>query len=55
MFQINNVIGYLPPQKNFKNTEVFTKKNTFEIEIVASTQHSRENFIIINVSIRVSN
>ena len=37
MFQINNVMGYLPPQKNFKNTEVFTQKITFEIEIVVST------------------
>ena len=26
MFQINNVMGYLPPQKNFKNTEVLPKK-----------------------------
>ena len=25
-------------KKKFKNTEVFTKKNTFEIEIVVSTR-----------------
>ena len=33
MFQINNVMGYLLPHKKFKNTEVFNKKITFEIEI----------------------
>ena len=38
MLQIKNVNGYLPPQKDFKNTEVFTEKNTFEIEIVVSTR-----------------
>ena len=37
MFQTNIVMGYLSPQKFFKNTEVLTKKITFEAEIVVST------------------
>ena len=37
MFQKNSVMGYLSPQKFFKNTEVFTKKINFEAEIVVST------------------
>ena len=36
--QINIFMGYLSPQKNFENTEVFTRKNNFEIEIVLSTR-----------------
>ena len=38
MLQIDNVMDYVSPQKNFKNTEVFTKKIAFEIEIVVSTR-----------------
>ena len=55
MFQINNAMGYLPPQKNFSNTEVFTKKITFEIEMLSLANQSRENFIIIKGLIRISN
>ena len=38
MLQVNSVMGYLYPQKIFKNAQVFTKKNTFEIEIVVFTR-----------------
>ena len=43
MFQINNAMGYLPPQENFRNTEVFTKKITFKIEMLSLPNNSREN------------
>ena len=46
-------MGYLALQKNFKNTKVFTKKNTFETDLF--TNHSRKKLIIMKGLIRVSN
>ena len=38
MLPINNVMGYLSLENNYKTAELFTKRNTFEIEIVVSTR-----------------
>ena len=56
MFQINSVMGYLPPQKkNPKILKFLPKKNTFEIEIVVSTRPFQREFIIMKGLLRVSN
>ena len=55
MLQINNIMGYLSPQKNFKNTEVITKKILLKLRQSSLPDHSRKNFIIMKGLIRVSN